>query len=299
MSPEPPKIGLALGGGGAKGLAHVAALEAFDDLGLRPHAIAGASIGAILGAGYGAGFSARAIRQHLLRSFRDRPEVMAKLFRTRVGRVQDLFSGGLGNPLLVDAEKILDEFWLPSMPERFEDLRLPVLVVATDFYGRCEVVFRSGPLKAAVAASMAVPGLLRPVKIGERMFIDGVVINPVPFDRLPADCDAIIAVDVVGGPEGAVTASFPTAMDITLGASQIMQSAIFEGKMALAGGAVHVVRPDVARFGALDFFQVKKVLQASEPVRDQVRGLIEAAIKAAEITPSRPAFFPASGTDRG
>ncbi|MGL5139541.1 MAG: patatin-like phospholipase family protein, partial [Beijerinckiaceae bacterium] len=72
--PAPLRIGLALGGGGAKGLAHIVALEAFDQAGIRPVCISGTSIGAIVGAAYAAGYSARAIREHTLRAFRDRAE---------------------------------------------------------------------------------------------------------------------------------------------------------------------------------------------------------------------------------
>ena len=93
----PLRIGLALGGGGAKGLAHVVALEAFDQAGIRPVAITGTSIGAIIGAAYAAGYSAKAIREHVLKVFRDRADVMAKVFRARSGTFSDIFSGAFGS----------------------------------------------------------------------------------------------------------------------------------------------------------------------------------------------------------
>jgi NTE family protein len=270
----PVRIGLALGGGGAKGLAHVAALEAFDEAGLRPAAIAGASIGAIIGGAYAAGYSAKAIRNHILALFRDRPDVMTRLFRARAGSFSSIFSGALGAAVQVDGETLLKEFWPPSMPERFSDLRLPFVAVATDFYARSQAVFNEGPLRQAVAASLAVPGLVRPVEIGKRLHIDGVVANPLPFDLLPLNCDIVIAVDVVGGPEAEDPTLQPSAIEAALGASQIMQATIVEAKLAFAGPRVRLVRPAVARFGALDFFAAKRILQAAEPIRAEVLSIL-------------------------
>jgi NTE family protein len=270
----PRRIGLALGGGGAKGLAHVAALEAFDQADIRPAAIAGTSIGAIIGAAYAAGYSAKAIRAHVLSVFRDRPDVMARLFRARAGSFSSIFQGAIGSAVQVDGEALLREFWPPSMPERFSDLRLPFIAVATDFYARSTAVFCEGPLRPAVAASLAIPGLVKPVDINKRLHIDGVVANPLPFDLLPPDCDIVVAVDVVGGPGSEDPMHQPTALEATLGASQIMQAAIVEAKLGMAGPKVRVVRPDVARFAALDFFAARRILQAAEPIRSEVQALI-------------------------
>lgn len=268
------RIGLALGGGGAKGIAHVVALEAFDQAGIRPHAIVGTSIGAIIGAAYAAGYSAKAIRNHVLQLFRDRPDVMARLFRARAGSISDIFSGALGAAIQVDGEVLLKEFWPPSMPERFGDLRLPFTAVATDFYGRSEAAFASGPLRPAVAASLAVPGLVRPVEINRRLHIDGVMANPLPFDLLPLDCDLIVAVDVVGGPQADDATLQPSAIEVTLGASQILQSTIVDAKLGNAGPHVKVLRPAVGGFAALDFFAAKRILQAAEPIRSDIAALI-------------------------
>jgi NTE family protein len=270
------RIGLALGGGGAKGLAHVVVLEAFDQAGVRPHAIAGTSIGAIIGAAYAAGYSAKAIRSHMLAIFRDRPDVMARLFRARAGSFSDIFSGALGAAIQVDGVALLKEFWPPSMPERFADLRLPFTAVATDFYGRAQAAFASGPLRPAVAASLAVPGLVKPVEIDKRLHIDGVMANPLPFDLMPLDCDLVVAVDVVGGPQGEDATVQPSAIEVTLGASQILQSAIVAAKLEGAGPRVKVVRPAVGGFAALDFFAAKRILQAAEPIKAEVAALIEA-----------------------
>jgi NTE family protein len=272
--PAPRRIGLALGGGGAKGLAHIVALEAFDAAGIRPAAISGASIGAIIGAAYASGYSARAIRAHALQRFRDRTDVMARVFRARVGKFADLFSGGLGNPALVDAEMLLDEFWPPSMPQTFGDLGIPFCVVATDFYASRETVIGAGALKPAVAASMAIPSLVKPVLIDGRAHIDGGATNPLPFDRLPAACDLVIAVDVVGGPEAAEEGKVPGTLEAAIGASQILQNAVSRTKLAFAGPEVRVIRPNVTGFTALDFFSAKKLLAVAEPIRAEIGRLL-------------------------
>jgi NTE family protein len=268
------RIGLALGGGGAKGLAHIVALEAFDQAGIRPVAITGTSIGAIIGGAYAAGYSARAIREHALKVFRDRTDVMAKIFRARTGSFSDIFSGAFGNIVQVDGETILREFWPPSMPERFSDLRMPFVAVSTDFYGREEAAISEGLIRPAVAASLAIPGLVKPVSINNRLHIDGAAANPLPFDRMPVPCDLIIAIDVVGGPESDDASTQPSVLEATLGASQIMQMAIMEAKLANASAKVHLLQPKVAGFSALDFFAVKQILVAAEPMRAEIKALI-------------------------
>ncbi len=268
------RIGLALGGGGAKGLAHIVALEAFDQAGTRPVAITGTSIGAIIGGAYAAGYSAKAIRDHALKVFRDRTDVMAKIFRARTGSFSDIFSGAFGNIVQVDGETILREFWPPSMPERFSDLRMPFVAVSTDFYGREEAAISEGLIRPAVAASLAIPGLVKPVSINSRLHIDGAAANPLPFDRMPVPCDLIIAIDVVGGPESDDASTQPSVLEATLGASQIMQMAIMEAKLANASAKVHLLQPKVAGFSALDFFAVKQILVAAEPMRAEIKALI-------------------------
>ena len=93
-----PKVAIALGGGGARGIAHVLALEALDEMGICPVAIAGTSMGAIIGAAYAAGIEGRSIRTHILRVLRNRSDVMNKLLRARVGRVANLCCVGVAVP---------------------------------------------------------------------------------------------------------------------------------------------------------------------------------------------------------
>ena len=270
-----PRIALALGGGGARGLAHIAILEALDELGVRPAALAGTSIGAIVGAAYAAGLSGKDLRAHAVSRLRDRAQVMARLLQARVGRLTDLFSS-FGNPVLIDGEKMLDLFWPDAVPDTIEELELPFQAVATDYFGRCEHRFASGPLVTAVAASMAVPGLVRPVAAGSRVYIDGGAVNPLPFEGLDGPDMAVIAVDVTGGPATEVKAA-PEAFEAMLGASQIMQGAIVAEKLKARAPDI-LVRPLVDGFRGLDFFKAKAILQAAEPAKDQLKRDLEALL---------------------
>ena len=101
---------LALGGGGARGLAHIAVLEALDEMGVRPVAIAGTSIGALIGAAYAAGMSGKEIRRHVIALAHDRAEVLRRLIAARAGTFANLFAIGFGSATLIDAEKFCAQF---------------------------------------------------------------------------------------------------------------------------------------------------------------------------------------------
>jgi NTE family protein len=274
-SPSPstaPTFALALGAGGARGLAHIAVLEAFDELGMKPAVIAGSSMGAVVGAAYAAGMTAREMRKHAIRTLRERSEVMAALIASRVGRLTDVLSG-FGNPFLIDGERLLERLWPDAIPARFEALHLPFLAVATDYYGRAEAVFTEGPLVPAVAASIAIPGLIRPVKIADRLLIDGGAVNPLPFDHLIGRADVLVAADVTGGPVPHPTRT-PSGFDAMFGSLQIMQAAIVAAKLKIYRPEI-VVRPAVERFRVLDFFEARGILAAAEPVKDELKREIE------------------------
>lgn len=273
----PPRVALALGGGGARGLAHIVVLEALDEAGIRPALIAGTSIGALIGAAYAAGASGKDLRRHALATFRDRTDVMARLFAARVGKLADLWSGGLGNPLLVDGEALVEAFLPRPLPARFEDLSLPFTAVTTDFYGLGRVDCTSGPLRPAVAASMAVPWLVRPVLIGERVLVDGGAIDPLPIRDATPPSDLTIAVDVSGGVRTPGETRLPTPLEAMLGLSQVMQTALTEARIATAPPGVRVLRPPVQDFRLLDFFAAKQILAAAEPLRGQVLAIIDQA----------------------
>ncbi len=269
-------LGLALGAGGARGLAHVVLLEALDDLGVKPVAITGTSIGAVVGACYAAGLSGRELRSHLLRVLGRRHRVMALLLEARVGRFTAVLRGGLANPVMVDAELVLSAFWPAGMPERFEDLAIPFTAVVTDFYAREELVIAEGPLRSAVAGSMAIPGLVRPVLRDGRTLVDGAATNPLPYDRLPLSATRVVACDVVAGPVSGDDET-PTPFQAMFGSAQIMQGAI-TAKMLRERAPDLLIRPPVSDFKVLDFFRFSRILGAAEADRDAVKRALVALL---------------------
>jgi len=181
------KVGLALGAGGARGLAHIAYLEVLDQLLIKTGAIAGSSIGALVGALYAGGMSAAKLRD------------LAKSITIR-----DL-------PRFLDAPSLKDSFgikgkkieeWLREiLPiRRFEDLPILLRIVATDFWKGEQVVFSEGDIAQAVRASISIPGAFQPYEYDGRILVDGGVVNPVPFEVLDGLADFVIAIDVSGEP---------------------------------------------------------------------------------------------------
>ena len=274
-------IALALGGGGARGLAHIAVLEALDEMQLRPVAIAGTSIGAIIGAAYAAGVPAARLRAHVLSALRNRTKVFAGVFEARVGRFGDLFARG--NPMLVDGERLLDRFWPDEVPDTFEDLAIPFSAVATDYYGRGAVAFSSGALVSAVAASMALPGLVRPVGIGGRLLIDGGTANPLPCDIVTGKADIVVAVDVTA-PPSVEEARAPDAFSMLFAAAQIMQAEIAKARMKARPPDI-LVRPAVDGFGALDFFKAARILEAAAPAKAKFKEELAVMLRERSVLP--------------
>lgn len=269
-----PRIGLVLGSGGARGLAHIVVLETLDRLGIRPVEIAGTSIGAILGAAYAAGMTGADLRAHALRDYRNRTEVMTRLFQTRVGRLADIWRGGFGNPVLVDGVSILDRFLPAPLPETFERLSIPLSVVAGDYHRLDRVVFRTGPLTPAIAASMAIPGLVRPVQFENRVLVDGGTVDPLPIRAVEREVDLILAIDVSRAAARDEGDAMPVAFEMGFRVYDLMQAALADAQMTGLTRPVRRIKAPVEGFHALDFFAAKRILAASE----SLAGAVESAI---------------------
>jgi NTE family protein len=260
---------LVLGGGGARGLAHIPVLEALDEAGFKPAAVAASSIGAVIGAAYAAGMTGKQIRRHAIARLHDRADVLRRLMTARaVAGFSDLLSAGLGNPMLMDAEKLAATFLPDVLPETFEELTIPLTVMATDLYGRHETAFASGPLKPAVAASMAIPGIIRPIEIGGRVLVDGAAANPLPFDRMRGVADVVLAVDTSIGPSE--PRGIPDPWDALFSTIQLMGQAIVAEKLKVGAPDI-VIRPNVGTFRLLDFLSVSAILRAADPAKAEVK----------------------------
>lgn len=270
------QLALVLGAGGARGLSQIVVLEALDEMGVRPALVAGCSIGAIIGAAYAAGISGAALRAHVLSSFGDRARVIQRLLDARIGKFADLVRG-LGNPVLIDGESLLDLFWPEAVPDRFEELAIPFIATAADYHRHTEVTLSQGPLTPAVAASLAIPGLVRPVSLGGQVLIDGGAINPLPYEALLAPGRVVLAVDVSAPPAGSGEARIPGAVEAIVGASQILTRSLVQRMVARQPPDV-MIRTALEGIGGLDFFNAKAILAAAAPLKDEVKRALESAL---------------------
>ncbi len=268
------RFALALGGGGARGLAHIAVIEALDEMGVRPAAIAGVSIGAAIGAAYAAGMTGKDMRRHVI-AIAHKRDTWTRLYGARAVAWREVLGAGLGNPLVLDPQKVCAAFLPAAVPEEFSALAIPLTVVAADLYGRSEVAIASGPLKPAVAASMAIPGLLQPVERDGRVLIDGAAINPLPFDHLIGAADVVVAVDSSGGP--ASPHGVPDPWESLFAALQLMGHTIVTHKLARLAPDL-IIRPNVGTFRMLDFLRASAILRVADAVKPEVRARIGALL---------------------
>lgn len=290
-----PRIGLALGGGGARGLAHIPALEAFDELGLKPDIIAGTSIGAIIGAAYASGLTGHQIRAHTQEVLTQRLSLVRELFNARSQAVSKVLGFFNARSALLDPHALLDIVMPKRTARDFADLQIPLKIVATGFYEQEAVVFSSGPLKRAVAASIALPVVFEPIVIDGVAMIDGGLSNPLPFDLITPDADIIVAVDVTGAPVPAPGRNHPSAFEVLFSSPFIFERTIVHEKLKSS-------RPDIlieggtSHFQTLDFLKVEEILGAAEPVKEKLKAQLQ-RILASETLPvleadAQPAALP-------
>lgn len=286
-----PTIALALGGGGARGLAHILMLEAFDELGIRPKVIAGTSIGAVFGAAYAAGMRAAEIRAHAEETLGHRIELVRELFRARapaIGRVLGLFST---RSSFLEPGALLQLVLPARFPTDFAQLRTPLKVVATDFYAQESRVFTSGPLKQAIAASMALPVVFQPVAIDGRAMIDGGLSNPLPFDILTGEAEIVVAIDVTGAPLPSADRALPTASEALFGSAFLFERALIREKLRTQQPDI-LIDAGMSRFQVLDFLKSSEILAAAAPAKEmlkrQLGRLLDAETLDALPAPSRP-----------
>lgn len=269
-----PKIGLALGGGAARGFGHIPMLEVLDEMGLAPHRIAGTSMGALVGAAYASGLSGRDIRDHSLEVLATRLHAARRVFRGGGRGGFDLLQIKAFGPALINGE-VLTRLMLPdTVPDEIEQLRIAFSVSATDFYEAREVVLAAGPLRQAVAASIAIPGVIAGPEIDGRLLVDGGVINPLPVDHLARDCDLTIAIDVTGKPTPPAGGRAATNTELVVGAVQIFTRQLVSLRNAQSPPDIYV-EPSVAQFRAHEFFRVREILEAADRGKDAFKRALE------------------------
>jgi NTE family protein len=282
-----PSIALALGGGGARGLAHILMLEVFDELGLKPKVIAGTSIGALFGAAYASGLSARLIRAHTEEVLGQRLGLTRYLLAARSEPVQRILNFFPIRSSLLSPALLLD-LMLPSKVARdFAGLKIPLKLVATDFHAQEQVVLDSGDLRSAIAASMALPALFTPVSREGRVLMDGGLVNPLPFDVLKGQADVTVAIDVSGAATVSEERGLPSAFSALVTSSQILQRSIVREKLRAQQPDIYI-DVDVDEFHVLEFHRFRQVLAAAGVAKEKLKRQLERVL-ASQTVESLPA----------
>jgi NTE family protein len=245
-------------------------LEALDEMSITPHRIAGSSIGAVIGALYASGMTGRQIRE-LVEQFIISPEesLVEELLNKEALRWVEFIEVDLGSGGLLNSENFISFLYDTLKHDTFESLNIPLRIIAADMWSRTEVVDESGPLLAAIKASMALPGVFQPVVIDNRVLIDGGTVNPVPYDHLMADCDIVIGVDVIGErttPEVAVPGYFETLFN----SAKVMQQAIMNEKLRHRQPAIYII-PSIVDIRALEFYRAQQVFEQAGPAKQELK----------------------------
>jgi NTE family protein len=267
------KIGLALGGGGARGLAHIPMLEVFDELGIKPAIIAGCSMGALIGAAYACGMTAKDMRLQAEKILGNRMGAARYVFGTRGSKIRDIVSLRGLMSLHLHGEKLVDLALPDSLVQNIEETQIPLRIIATDFERMEERVLSKGSIVQAVAASIAIPGLIVGPRIEGNIHVDGGVTNPVPFNHVREGMEIVLAIDVTGKPK-ALARAHPSNMELAVGSMLIMFNQLAELRRAVSPPDIYI-RPEVDGFGSREFFRPREIFEAATASKDKLKRALE------------------------
>jgi NTE family protein len=262
------KIGLALGGGAARGFAHIGVIKALEAQGIVPDIVVGTSAGSVVGALYASGLNGFALQRLALEMDEATISDWAlPLFSKSSGVLK-------GEALQAYVNKAVHN-------QPIEKLKIPFGAVATDLKSGQPILFRRGNTGQAVRASSSVPGVFQPVNIGGRTYVDGGLVAPVPV-RYAKEMGAefVIAVNISSAAKGQATDS---SVDVMMQTFNIMGQSINE--IALREADV-VITPPLGTMGSADFNGRNLAVLAGEQAASQVMPALKAKLKAAQ---SRPA----------
>ncbi len=269
------RIGLALGGGGARGLAHIGVLKVLEREGIPIHLIVGTSIGALVGGAYASGIPPEALEKKVmayLESAEFRSSTMRAFGEARVpgesGLAQKIqihlrncfyFIQAMLKPGILSNEdfQATIDYFIPDIP--IEETRIPFRAVATDLVSGEEIIFSRGPLRQAVMASCAVPGAFEPLKEGERLLSDGGIVCLVPTTvarQEGADTVIAVAVDRCWRPE-----ALRTVVDVYHRVSEIMGEKLKQHELSKADV---VILPEVGDSHWSNFSQASHLIDEGE-----------------------------------
>jgi NTE family protein len=268
------KIGLALGGGGARGLCHIAFIKALDEMGVKPSVIAGTSIGAIIGGFYASGMTGVQMEK-----------MIDKIGFIDIGRMMDL---SVSSTSALLKGKGVEDFLRDKLPVKlFDNLKIPLKIVATDYWNKKEVIIESGNLIKGIRASMSLPAVFEPIKIDNEVLIDGGAVNPLPYDIIRKDCDLLIAIDVSGRRFPSKHTRIPAMLESILSTFEIMQASIVDNKMRISQPDIYV-KPLLKNVQLLEFYRYRHIISS---VRDDVVKFEREVGKALEKKPKRSSLF--------
>jgi NTE family protein len=238
--PKPPRIGLALGGGAARGFAHIGVIQVLEESGIQPDLVVGTSAGSLVAALYASGKGGATLAQ-----LADSMDETA---------FTDWSFPGRG---LIRGEALAKYVRDNTGGRSIEQMKLPLGIVATDLDSGAPILFQIGDPGVAVRASSAVPAVFQPVRIGTREYVDGGLVAPVPvrFAR-QMGAELVIAVDISAAPEGAPTGD---PMRMLLQTFAIMGRSINSFELREADV---VLRPKLPGVSGADFTARKRSIQA-------------------------------------
>lgn len=232
-NPKPPRIGLALGGGAARGFAHIGVLQVLEEQGIKPDLIVGTSAGSLVATLYASGKTPTELADMAMAM--DESSITDWMFPGRS---------------LMKGEALAKYVRGFTGGAQIENMRLPLGIVAADLNSGDAILFRKGDAGTAVRASSSVPGIFQPVKIGTKEYVDGGLVSPIPVRYAhQMGADLVIAVDISAIPEGQPTKG---AIDILMQTVNIMGHSISQYELKEADV---VMRPKLAGIGSADFSQ--------------------------------------------
>jgi NTE family protein len=249
-APKPPTIGLALGGGAARGFAHIGVIQVLEEAGIRPDLIIGTSAGSLVAALYASG--------------KNGTELAVLAQSMDEGAITDWSFPGRG---LIRGDALARYVREHTGGRRIEQMTMPLGIVATDLDSGQGIVFRVGDPGVAVRASSAVPAVFQPVRIGAREYVDGGLVAPVPV-RYARQMGAtlVIAVDISEAPDGAPTGDL---MRMLLQTFSIMGRSINQFELAQAD---LVLRPKLAGVSGADFSARARSIKAGRDAATAMLG---------------------------
>ncbi len=257
--PKPPRLGLALGGGAARGFAHIGVIQVLEEAGIRPDLVVGTSAGSLVAALYASGRSGAE-----LGTLADAMDESA---------ITDWAFPGRG---LIRGEALARFVREHTGGRAIEQMKLPLGIVATDLDSGQAIVFERGDPGVAVRASSAVPAVFQPVRIGTREYVDGGLVAPVPvrFAR-QMGAEVVLAVDISASPEGNATGD---PVRLLLQTFAIMGRSI--NRYELRDADV-VLRPRLAGVSGADFAARKRSIQAGRDAASAALAELRAKLAAA------------------